>query len=61
MITTIQRRRPSFALMANLVRGAEQWTDAELHLTDADMEKREPLALTPKSISNVPVVIQRGK
>lgn len=47
--------------MANLVRGAEQWTDAELHLTDADMEKREPLALTPKSISNVPVVIQRGK
>lgn len=47
--------------MANLVRGAEQWTDAELHLADADMEKRESLALTPKSISNVPVVIQRGK
>lgn len=61
MITTVQKRRPSFALTANLVRGAEQWTDAELQLTYADKEKRESLTLTLKSMSNVPVVIQRAK
>lgn len=61
MITTIQRRRPSFALMANLVRGAEQWTAVELYLTQVDMEKRESLALTLKSMSNVSVVIQTAK
>ena len=48
-------------MMANLVRGAEQWTDAELHLTYADVEKRDSLALSLKSMSNVPVVIETAK